>query len=194
MKIRDIKTFVVNGGYRPWIFVKVETDEGITGWGYAGRLGRPGNRAKGRGIPEGYLIGDDPMAIEKIWFKNSQIYQRMTGGIAWKAMSGIDTALWDIKGKALNVPVWQLLGGKVHDRSLRLYWSHCGTSRFNFSQYIEKPRIQVPGPYPEGIYAGGARASGVAMALDRRTLVAKPGRLSPFGPGGAALFKRHHFQ
>ena len=53
---------------------------------------------------------------------------RHTGGIASKAMSGIDSALWDIRGKVLNAPVWQLLGGKMRDE-LRLYWSHFGSTR-----------------------------------------------------------------
>jgi L-alanine-DL-glutamate epimerase-like enolase superfamily enzyme len=50
------------------------------------------------------------------------------GGLAYKAMAGIDSALWDIRGKVLNAPVWQLLGGKLRDE-MRLYWSHCGSVR-----------------------------------------------------------------
>ena len=66
------------------------------------------------------------MASEAIWWELSAFSD--TGGIAYKAMSGIDSALWDIRGKVLNAPVWQLLGGRRRDR-LRLYWSHCGSTR-----------------------------------------------------------------
>jgi L-alanine-DL-glutamate epimerase-like enolase superfamily enzyme len=70
------------------------------------------------------------MQAEAIWWDLAAASVRHTGGIAWKAMSGIDSALWDIRGKVLNAPVWQLLGGKMRDR-LRLYWTHCGSTRAN---------------------------------------------------------------
>ena len=69
------------------------------------------------------FIDADPMQVEAIWWDLASASVRHTGGIAWKAMSGIDSALWDIRGKVLNAPVWQLLGGKMRDE-LRLYWSH----------------------------------------------------------------------
>jgi L-alanine-DL-glutamate epimerase-like enolase superfamily enzyme len=68
------------------------------------------------------------MQAEAIWWDLSAASVRHSGGIAWKAMSGIDSALWDIRGKVLNAPVWQLLGGKMRDE-LRLYWTHCGSTR-----------------------------------------------------------------
>jgi galactonate dehydratase len=67
---------------------------------------------------------------------------RHTGGIASKAMSGIDSALWDIRGKALNAPVWQLLGGKMRDR-LRLYWSHCGSTRARHAERLGLPAVET---------------------------------------------------
>ena len=66
------------------------------------------------------------MRAEAIWWDLHSASVRHMGGIAYKAMSGIDSALWDIRGKVLGAPVWQLLGGKLRDE-LRLYWSHCGT-------------------------------------------------------------------
>jgi L-alanine-DL-glutamate epimerase-like enolase superfamily enzyme len=57
-------------------------------------------------------------------------------------MSGIDTALWDIRGKALDAPVWQLLGGKMRDE-LQLYWSHCGTDRVRFSEQLGVPKLRT---------------------------------------------------
>lgn len=142
MKIKAIKPFAVKGGFRPWVFVKIETDEGITGWGDATDWDAPHATCKAVEYLEKYLIGEDPMNVEKIWWKNTQIYQRMWGGIAWKAMSGIDTALLDIKGKALNVPVYQLLGGKIRDK-LRLYWTHCASARYAYYSAVQKPRLST---------------------------------------------------
>jgi L-alanine-DL-glutamate epimerase-like enolase superfamily enzyme len=67
---------------------------------------------------------------------------RHTGGIAWKAMAGIDSALWDIRGKVLNAPVWQLLGGQMRDK-LRLYWSHCGSARARHAERLGKPKVET---------------------------------------------------
>ena len=128
MKISNIKSFVVNGGFRPWTFVKVETDEGIVGWGDACDWEASFATVKVVEFLSGFLIGQNPMNTESIFWQNVNKCNRSIGGIAWKAIAGIDTALFDIKGKALGVPVWQLLGGKIHDK-LRLYWTHCGSGR-----------------------------------------------------------------
>ena len=101
------------GAWSP-VIVRVNTDEGISGFGEVGL-------AYGKGFRGGYgmvldfaetIIGEDPMNSEKIWqniFRNT--FWGMGGGtVVSAAMSGIDIALWDIKGKALGVPVYQLLG------------------------------------------------------------------------------------
>lgn len=128
MKIRSIKTFVVDGGFRPWTFVKIETDEGITGWGDACDWEASFATCKVVDFLAQFLIGLDPMNVEAIFWKNVTKCNRSVGGIAWKAIAGIDTALLDIKGKKLGVPVYQLFGGMVWD-SLRLYWTHCASGR-----------------------------------------------------------------
>jgi L-alanine-DL-glutamate epimerase-like enolase superfamily enzyme len=129
MKVTAIKTFIVDGGFRPWTFVKVETNEpGLVGWGDCTDWGSPGPVAATVERYAEWVIGRDPMQAEAIWWDLSAASVRHTGGIASKAMSGIDSALWDIRGKALGAPVWQLLGGKMRDR-LRLYWTHCGSMR-----------------------------------------------------------------
>jgi L-alanine-DL-glutamate epimerase-like enolase superfamily enzyme len=142
MKIKDVKTFIVDGGHRPWIFVKIETDEGLAGWGDASDWDMPEGVAKAVEYFKDFLIGDDPMDTERIWWKCDRIAQRFYGGIAWKAMAGIDTACYDIKGKALGVPVWQLLGGKMRDE-LKLYWSHCGSARVSYNDYLHKKPIRT---------------------------------------------------
>lgn len=106
-----------------YIFVEVKTDEGITGWGEVTTTHPVANRAVCAILRElGPMIeGDDPIQIEKIWNK---IFRRFTymgsRGASTNAISGIDIALWDIRGKALNQPIYNLLGGAVRD-SIELY-------------------------------------------------------------------------
>ncbi|MBM3958646.1 MAG: mandelate racemase/muconate lactonizing enzyme family protein [SAR202 cluster bacterium] len=144
MKITGVKTFLADGGVRPWTFVKVETDDGVVGWGdctewdvYRGVTHLVDEFSE-------RVIGKDPMNSEKIWYDLMVDNVRHNGGLAWKAMAGIDNALWDIKGKVLGVPVWQLLGGKLHDE-LRLYWSHCGTFRNRWAKKLGTPPVQRTG-------------------------------------------------
>ncbi|GHU68986.1 galactonate dehydratase [Clostridia bacterium] len=103
-----------------WLFLKVETDEGITGWGEPITEGRADTvrTAVEEFIP--YLIGKDPMRIEDHWqvMYRSGFYRG--GPEVMSAISGIDQALWDIKGKFYNAPVYDLLGGLCRDR-LKVY-------------------------------------------------------------------------
>ncbi|MDE2808313.1 MAG: hypothetical protein OXN90_07825, partial [Gemmatimonadota bacterium] len=111
MRITRVKTYIVDGGFRPWTFVKIETsDPGLVGWGDCTDWGSPGPVAATVERYAERIIGKDPMASEAIWWELSAFSARHMGGIAYKAMSGIDSALWDIRGKVLNAPVWQLLG------------------------------------------------------------------------------------
>ena len=143
MKITALKTFIVDGGFRPWTFVKIETSEpGLVGWGDCTDWGSPGPVVATLERYAEWVIGRDPMQVEAIWWDLSAASMRHVGGIAWKAMSGIDSALWDIRGKALGAPVWQLLGGKLRD-SLRLYWSHCGTVRARWAERLGLPPVQT---------------------------------------------------
>jgi galactonate dehydratase len=116
MKITDIKTFVVGNPWKNWLFLKVYTDEGIVGIGEAtsGLKTKP-VEAHIHELSR-FVIGEDPRHPERIW-------QRMYMGAYLNtdsAMSGIEIACWDILGKSLGVPLWQLLGGKQRDQ-LRVY-------------------------------------------------------------------------
>ena len=143
MKITAIKTFLVDGVFRPWTFVKVETDQpGLIGWGDCTDWGAAGPIAVTVERYSEWVIGRDPMQVEAIWWDLAASSVRHTGGIAWKAMSGIDSALWDIRGKVLGAPVWQLLGGKMRDR-LGLYWSHCGSMRSRHADELGKPAVKT---------------------------------------------------
>ncbi|WP_030106092.1 galactonate dehydratase [Actinoalloteichus caeruleus] len=117
MKITRVETFLVAPR---WLFCRVETDEGIVGWGEPVVEGRAHTvRTAVHELAE-LLVGEDPLRIEDHW-------QRMTKGAFYRggpvlssAVAGLDQALWDIAGKAFDAPVHQLLGGPVRDR-VRVY-------------------------------------------------------------------------
>ena len=117
MKITAVKTFMVGSERQEWLFVKVETDEGVYGWGEAGVEGQEkAAEAAVHILAERSVIGEDPRNVDKIW---QQMYRHgfWKGGFIYNsAISGIDQALWDIKGKILGVPTYELLGGKVRDK------------------------------------------------------------------------------
>ena len=117
MKITKLTTFLVPPR---WCFLKIETDEGITGWGEPVLEGRAQTVATAVSELADYLIGKDPSLIEDHWTVMYRAGFYRGGGIHMSALAGIDQALWDIKGKALNVPVHQLLGGQLRDR-IRVY-------------------------------------------------------------------------
>jgi galactonate dehydratase len=143
MQITRVKTFIVDGGFRPWTFVKVETsDDGLVGWGDCSDWGSPGPIAAMVERMAELVIGRDPMQVERLWWDLSAQSIRHIGGIASKAMAGLDSALWDIRGKVLNAPVWQLLGGKLRDE-LRVYWSHCGSTRARHHQRLNCPPLRT---------------------------------------------------
>ena len=115
MKITDIKPLPVWVGSRNQLVVKVETDEGIYGLGELGLSGRELAVVGALKHFREFLIGKDPMQIGRIWQElyRSQYFEG--GRVLLAAQSAIDIALYDIAGKALNVPVYQLLGGKHRD-------------------------------------------------------------------------------
>ncbi|MGI6705909.1 MAG: galactonate dehydratase [Clostridia bacterium] len=117
MKITDMKLYTVEPR---WLFLKVETNEGLTGWGEPVVEGRAATVKAAVEELKGYLIGKDPLKIEDHW----QVLYRggfyRGGPIMMSAIAGIDQALWDIKGKYYNAPVYDLLGGACRDK-IRVY-------------------------------------------------------------------------
>ena len=135
MKIAAIETFLVDAGWRPWIFVKVTTDDGLVGWGECSDGRTPHGVV---GCIEDFrpvVIGKDPRAVEALYWEMFKVSRQNLGGVSHKAIAGIELALWDIKAKALGVPVYELFGGPTRDR-IRLYWSHCGTSRVRYAKEL----------------------------------------------------------
>lgn len=117
MKIRSYELFQVPPR---WLFLKIETDEGIVGWGEPVIEGKAATvKAAVVELMEG-LIGKDPQHIEDHWNNMYRAGFYRGGPILMSAIAGIDQALWDIKGKFFNAPIYQLLGGKARE-SMKVY-------------------------------------------------------------------------
>ncbi|ESY47171.1 galactonate dehydratase [Mesorhizobium sp. RSR380A] len=117
MKIISLTTYIVPPR---WLFLKIETDAGVTGWGEPVVEGRTLTVEAAVKELGDYLIGKDPRLIEDHWTVMHRGGFYRGGPILMSAIAGIDQALWDIKGKALGVPVHELLGGKLRD-SIKVY-------------------------------------------------------------------------
>ncbi len=169
MKITDIKPIPVWVGSRNQLVVKIETDEGIYGLGESGLSGRELAVVGALRHFREFLIGQDPMQRGRIWQElyRSQYFEG--GRVLLAAQSAIDIALYDIAGKALGVPVYQLLGGKQRDTipcfatasgstgdellaSAKLLWEHgwrvirtgtLGGSRLGDDPQIFEPRESI---------------------------------------------------
>ena len=142
MKITNIETFIVDAGWRPWIFVKVETDEGITGYGECSDGRNPNGVAGTIKDLTPLLIGRDPRAYEMRFWDMIRGSRQSPGGIAAKGIAGIECALVDIKAKALGISVVELFGGPTRD-DVRVYWSHCGSSRARNFELIGVPPLRT---------------------------------------------------
>ena len=128
MRIAKIEPIICDAGWRPWVFVKVETDDGLVGWGECSDGRMPRGVAGSVRDFEDALIGQDPRQVERL-------YWTMSGwrGSTWAASR---TRQWPASSwrsgtsrrKALGVSVCELFGGPMRER-MRVYWSHCGTSR-----------------------------------------------------------------
>ncbi|TXE10151.1 mandelate racemase/muconate lactonizing enzyme family protein [Seonamhaeicola algicola] len=158
MKITDVKVFPVNIAGRSQLNVKIETNTGIYGWGASGITGREYAVIGAIDHFRPLLVGRNPMQIGAIW---QDLYrgQYFEGGrVLTAAISAIDIALYDIKGKALNVPVYELLGGKQRD------YVECFASLLFSSkeELIERAKVLIkegwqmlrlaPAEYEEGKY------------------------------------------
>ncbi|MDT7783414.1 MAG: galactonate dehydratase [Pseudonocardiales bacterium] len=119
MKVTAVETFLVEPR---WLFLKVSTDEGVTGWGEPVVEGRAETvRAAVHELSE-LVIGQDPLRVEDLWqvLRRGGFYRG--GPVLSSALSGYDHALWDIAGKARGLPVHELLGGPVRDRVRAYSW------------------------------------------------------------------------
>jgi galactonate dehydratase len=147
MKITRVRPWIVtgppeeaggrsaDGGVLTYVFVQIETDEGLTGWGeittYPGPIANRTVTAALREL-DGFLRGMDPTRIEEIWHTIFRAYTYLgTRGAVTAMISGVDIALWDIKAQSLGVPIYELLGGPVRD-SIQLY------THFRYATNVEE--------------------------------------------------------
>ena len=113
MKVTRITTYRVPPR---WMFLKIETDEGVVGWGEPVVEGRARTVEAAVHELSELVIGQDPSRINDLWQAMYRGGFYRGGAVFMSAIAGIDQALWDIKGKVLNAPVSELLGGRVRDR------------------------------------------------------------------------------
>ena len=145
MKIVKLEDLHADMGWRPISFLKITTDEGLTGWAeYAENFGAGGVTElihKFAGVVQGL----DPREVGKITASLQAITRLAAGGLNNQAIAAIENACLDIKAKALGVPVCALFGGPFRTH-LPVYWSHCGSFRVRFADLFEKwgkPRIET---------------------------------------------------
>lgn len=142
MKVTDVKCFAVDCFRTNWVFVKVYTDEGLTGVGEATLEYKEKALLGAVEHIKAYLVGQNPLDIEKHYHAIYRDAYWRGGAVLMSALSAVETALWDLLGKYLNVPVWQLLGGKVHD-DVRIYVNGWFAGAKTPEQFAEKARIAV---------------------------------------------------
>jgi L-alanine-DL-glutamate epimerase-like enolase superfamily enzyme len=162
MKVTSIEIWDVACPSLPWhhpVIIRVNTDEGISGLGEVGLAygtGHSGGAAYTKDLAESFLLGADPLKIESLWytmFRNT-FWAQGGGPVVFGSMSAIDIACWDIKGKALGQPIYQLMGGKTND-NLRTYASQLqfGWEKDKFlrlarpEEYAEVAKIAVAEGY-----------------------------------------------
>ena len=125
LKVTGMKVFGVSltrNSDRPYVFCKLETNQGLVGWGEGTLEGKAGATMACIEDFRDFVIGADPMQVEHIWQSMYVHSFYRAGPVMGSAISAIDQALWDIRGKALNVPVYKLLGGPLDPRGVRGYY------------------------------------------------------------------------
>jgi L-alanine-DL-glutamate epimerase-like enolase superfamily enzyme len=150
MKVAKIETLHADAGWRVFSYLKITTDEGIVGYSeYNESYGSRGTTGVIEKLAP-FVEGTDPLAHDATFSRLYAMTRQAPGGINAQAIAAIENALLDVKGKALNVPVYELLGGKQRD-TLPVYWSHCGTYRMNevTANYLGKPVLTCTGDLVE---------------------------------------------
>ncbi len=142
MKVTDIKIFTVDCFRTNWVFVKVYTDEGIDGVGEATLEYKEEALWGAVAHIKEYLTGKNPLDIEKHWRNIYRDAYWRGGAVLMSALSAVETALWDILGKSLGVPVYQLMGGKVND-SVRIYVNGWFSGAKEPEEFAEKAKAAV---------------------------------------------------
>jgi L-alanine-DL-glutamate epimerase-like enolase superfamily enzyme len=187
VKVASLETLICDAGWRPWIFVKATTDDGLVGWSeVTDSHGSPRGLS---GIVEDLsplVIGQDPRAVERIYWDLYRATRQSPGSVIAKAIGGIENALLDVKAKALGVPVYELFGGPTRE-AIPLYWSHCGTTRARAYEVTGTPKLASY----EDVEALGREVVEKGYGAFKTNIVVpgeEPAVLMPgFGSGGGTL-------
>jgi L-alanine-DL-glutamate epimerase-like enolase superfamily enzyme len=186
MKVTGIETLACDAGWRNYHYVKLTTDSGIVGWSeFAEGFGSPGvGTVIERLAPR--VVGQPVGEHERIYTELYCITRPGAGSVIGQALGAIENALLDAKAKALGVPCYELLGGKVRDR-IRVYWSHCATWRINHPTWYKPAITDLDGVKA---IAREAREKGFG-ALKTNIFLYEPGGRNPRGwrPGFGAPFQ-----
>jgi L-alanine-DL-glutamate epimerase-like enolase superfamily enzyme len=186
MKVTGIETLSCDAGWRNYHYVKLKTDGGIVGWSeFAEGFGSPGVGAViARLAPR--VVGQPVGEHERIYADLHCATRPGAGSVIGQALGAIENALLDAKAKALGVPCYELLGGKVRDR-LRVYWSHCATWRITHPAWYKPAITDLDGVKA---IAREARERGFC-ALKTNIFLYEPGGKNPRGwrPGFGAPFQ-----
>ena len=164
IKVTKVETFLIGAAWRNFVFVKIQTDSGLVGWG-EGTLGwkETAVRELVSDFGRRYVVGQDLFDIESIWFKLYQI-EHNTGPVMYAAMAGLEMALWDLVGKVCGQPVYNLVGGKT------------------------RSKVKA---YANGWYSN---VNDLGELADKASRVASRGykalKVDPFGPGGREISRK----
>ena len=145
VKVTGMKVFGVSltpNSDRPYVFCKLETNQGLIGWGEGTLEGKAGATMACIEDFRDFVMGADPMQVEHIWQSMWVHSFYRPGPVMGSAMSAIDQALWDIRGKALGVPVYKLLGGPLDPRGVRGYYHADGVRTPEGLQKLRETAIQ----------------------------------------------------
>lgn len=144
MKITAVEDIHVVSGLGHFSFLKITTDSGLAGWAEFNESSmktRPIS-ALIKALGE-TLVGQDPLPVQKIATQLYQLAIQHPGGLAQRANAAIEMALWDIRGKSVDLPVHALFGGPVRDR-IQVYWSHCGSYRIQAGEKLGVKPVRTP--------------------------------------------------
>ncbi|MFB6106991.1 MAG: galactonate dehydratase [Halobacteriaceae archaeon] len=119
--ITDVETHIVANPWKPWVFVRVHTDAGVTGLAEATLMGKAETVAAAVDEMRHHFVGESPFQTERLWLKMFRDEAYSDNVVNTTVISAVDTACWDIKGKLFDAPLYDLLGGAMHGHSLRAY-------------------------------------------------------------------------
>ena len=178
LRITNVKVFGVSltpDSDRPYVFVKIETNQGLIGWGEGTLEGKAAAVMACVEDFKEFLMGADPMQVEHHWQSMYVHSFYRAGPVIGSAMAGIDQALWDIRGKALNMPVYKLLGGPFDARGVRGYYHLRARNKDDYPRLREEAKKQgitcfksgIPG-YSEWIDTNKKISAAVASMAEMR--------------------------